>query len=342
MEQRLLNYHNNEVPVLGPESIGIVPINACNLNCISCWTYSALNPKKPDLSWQRQILPFDIMSRTLKELHELGTKRIILTGGGDPLVYPHFKESIELIASLKLKSTLISNLTLVKHKQHFLEHLPDTILANFSAADAESYVAFHPNRNNSDFDKLLSLLESISARKCNLKLVFVVCSLNYHLIDKVVHIAAALKAAIQFKLMSPSEFNTELILSPQQKLYLYSQCDSLLLLAQQLEVSVNITTLKHQLSGERLHDFPIDKTGCFAGYYYSRIKADGSVWFCCNPYSELKRGSLHQQTFSEIWNSKHYQNIRTQMYNRQFVQGCNTCGKFQLNVSKSELYKNQI
>jgi MoaA/NifB/PqqE/SkfB family radical SAM enzyme len=250
---------------------------------------------------------------------------------------------MEHIISLNLKSTLISNLTLVKDKVHFLEHLPDTILANFSAADPESYVAFHPSQKHKDFDKLLVLLESISSKKkCSLKLVYVVCNMNHHLIDKALNIAAGLNAAIQFKLMSPSDFNAELILSPETKNMLSIQCNALQIKADKLNVHCNLGTLKTQLSGEHLHDYPIEKTGCYAGYYYSRIRADGSVWYCCNPNSGLRCGSLHQQSFTEIWNSEPYQNIRNNMRNGQFVTGCNACGKFQMNASKSESYKESL
>ncbi|GAB4332302.1 MAG: radical SAM protein [Flammeovirgaceae bacterium] len=329
-KQRWEDYFNQSLPKIGAESVGIVPTNACNLNCITCWSYSPLLESKPQNSWKKQFLDFDIFKKLLEDLAFLQTKRIILTGGGDPLVYPHFEEVVKIAKSLDIKITLISNLTLIKNLSNFLELKIDTVQANFSAADEESYLAFHPNRKPSDFERMMLNLEEISKRS-ELKLVCVICKTNAHLIKEMLRIANSLKANIQFKLMSITEGTEKLAISEEQRQKLLEIKDEIISFSKQFDVRHNLLVFFRTLQGKNAHSFPIEHIGCFVGYWYSRVWADGSVHFCCNPNQSLKIGSLYHQNFTEIWQSVDYQNLRNSMRKKQFVEGCDKCGKFDLN-----------
>ena len=336
-EQRLQDHLAGEKPRLGPESVGIVLTNACNLNCITCWSYSPLLNVKPAKAWKNLQLPLDTSLNLIRELASLGTKRIILTGGGDPLVYPYFYETVELAKQLKLKVTLISNLTLIKDFERFLNLKIDTIQANFSAVDAQSYVEFHPNRKLIDFEKLISKLSILSTQTPDLKLVCVVCKTNFDSIPQLIKLAARLKAKIQFKLMSITDDTSKVAINETQRIYLLQQEKNILLLASQLEVSSNLHVFFKTLKGEDVYSFPIDDIGCFAGNWYSRVHADGMVRYCCNPNKELEMGSLYENSFSEIWNSEDYLAMRKKLKGNNFVNGCQRCGKFDLNFKIKEL-----
>ncbi|MES2731996.1 MAG: radical SAM protein [Bacteroidota bacterium] len=324
-------YQADSCPTFGPESVGIVPTHACNLNCITCWSYSPLLATKPSKAWKTKQLPFPILQNLLPELATLGTRRIILTGGGDPLVYPHFNETVMLAKKLGLKVTLISNLTLIQDLPTFLQLEIDTIQANFSAADPASYVAFHPNRKSKDFTHLLETLSAIAQTSTELKLVCVICRVNAHLIPAMLHLAKELGAGIQFKLMSIAEGTAKVSIDEPQRQKLHEQAVSLQQLALELGVKTNLSAFFQTLRGENVHSFPIDEIGCFAGLWYSRIWADGTVHYCCNPTETLHVGSLHEQSFTEIWRGEAYQTLRVQLRSGHFVAGCQQCGKFDLN-----------
>ncbi|SFC19958.1 Radical SAM superfamily enzyme, MoaA/NifB/PqqE/SkfB family [Flexibacter flexilis DSM 6793] len=329
--QRLSDFRTNAAPLLGPESVGIVPTNACNLNCITCWSYSPLLNVRPNTQWKRKQLDWPVLRQLLDDLAALQTQRIILTGGGDPLVYPQFDETVRHAKNLGLKVTLISNLTLIKDLDTFLSLGIDTIQANFSAADAQSYVAFHPNRKASDYEHFLHKIQKIAACTPDLKLVCVICQTNAHLLAQMLELAASFGTKIQFKLMSIGDGTEQVAITPTQHTQLLEQETAVLALAERLGVQTNLTFFYQQLRGESATSFPIEAIGCFVGYWYSRVWADGSVHFCCNPESSLAVGSLHENSFLELWQGEKYAELRQKLHGGQLVNGCDRCGKFDLN-----------
>ncbi|WP_395144970.1 radical SAM protein, partial [Armatimonas sp.] len=199
--ERLNETRLNVLPTLGPQSVSVVLTNACNLRCLTCWSYSPLRKELPMADWRRKRLGRALLKPFFAELAALGTERVIFTGGGDPLAHP---ECLDVFADARragLKVTLISNLTLVRDREAFLALGLNTILANFSCADPETYVAFHPGRSEADFYTLIALLRDVVAAGTQLKLVFVVCAVNCHVLEKALLLAKELGASVQFKLM---------------------------------------------------------------------------------------------------------------------------------------------
>ena len=333
MEQRLIDWSGNNLPTLGPKSVAVVLTNACNLSCVTCWSYSPLlTNTKPTISWKKQHLSFELLPTLFSQLRDMQVERIILTGGGDPLAYPKFEEAVQLIHQNKLKTTLISNLSLVRDVVSFKNLQIDTILANCSAVDSKSYINFHHNRTAVDFEKFKSILEQLSETTKQLKLVFVICRINAHLLSQFLEFAATLRANVQFKLMSIAAETQAVAITEPIKENLLQEIPHLTQIAKQLNIKTNLDTLASALQGETATSFPIEKTGCSAGYFYARITAAGEVLFCCNPNKLLKIGSLFQNSFKELWDGERWQEIRLQLHQNHFFNGCERCGKFDLNL----------
>ena len=83
----------------------IMPTSLCNLNCSYCSIKS--RPKEE--------LDFDEIKKTTIELLSHGLRAVILSGGGEPLIYKHFDELVEFLHHYKLEIGLITNGTLLKH-----------------------------------------------------------------------------------------------------------------------------------------------------------------------------------------------------------------------------------
>lgn len=329
---RLADERGGLPPTGGPDSVGIVLTNACNLRCITCWSYSPLRSVPPTPSWTRQHNDRELLSDLFRDLAALGTSRVIFTGGGDPLVHPEFAAIVADAKSFGLKVTLISNLTLVRNAEGFCRLGIDTILANMSCADPASYVAFHPGRRADDFDRLIVLLRSLRAVRTQVKLVFVVCRVNADVISSALRIAADLNAEMQFKLMSATSDTASLLLTEHQHAALLEEEDQLHSLANELHVTTNLSVLYSALKGERIDQFPIEQVGCHAGYWYARVTAAGDVFYCCNLRPELRIGSLHKESFSTLWASAQYGQARERMRSGDLLPGCDRCGKFDLNT----------
>lgn len=320
----------------GPDSVGVVPTNACNLRCVTCWSYSPLRPELPSADWRRRRLERDTLAALFDDLAALRTRRVIFTGGGDPLAHP---EMLDILADAKaagLKTTLISNLTLARDPDRLRALRPDTIQANFSGADAPTYRAFHPGRTDDDYARLCRLLTDLADAGSEVKLVFVVCAVNAHALEAAVDQAARMGAAIQFKAVSVTPDTRSLALDEATRAAILGSGDALRAHAARRGVRANVDALLRELSGATPERFPIEQVGCRLGRRYARVDAAGTVRYCCNPHAELAIGSLHEHRFADLWRGARWEALRARLARDEFLPGCERCGKFDLNLKLAQ------
>jgi len=98
----------------------------CNLRCIYCYS-AAGEPEEDEMS-------LDEMKSVIGQAHDLGAKKIILLGGGEPLVYDGIGEIVAYIDSLGMSQALFTNGTLLTGKMaRFLKyHRVSVIIKNNS------------------------------------------------------------------------------------------------------------------------------------------------------------------------------------------------------------------
>lgn len=83
-----------------PVHIQFLPTNRCNLNCKFC----SCAERDKDLE-----MDIDLARRIIGECKKAGTKAVTITGGGDPLMYPHFSELIDCFHENDIKIGLVCN-----------------------------------------------------------------------------------------------------------------------------------------------------------------------------------------------------------------------------------------
>ena len=83
-----------------PTSLDIVLTKACNLRCIFCISYDSLD----DVHW----MDFDVYKRIARELFPT-TLGIFICSGGEPLLYPHLREALQLAKQHRTMATMTSN-----------------------------------------------------------------------------------------------------------------------------------------------------------------------------------------------------------------------------------------
>ena len=81
-------------------STHISPEGRCNLDCPYC---------SVSLRTTSHRLPLDVIKDYVLRLKRRGLKAAILTGGGEPTLYPHFDELVAWLAEQNLKLGLITN-----------------------------------------------------------------------------------------------------------------------------------------------------------------------------------------------------------------------------------------
>ena len=88
-----------------PIHIQVNPTNKCPLNCSFC---SCANRDK------RLELDYDTLKAITLDFVSLGTKTVTITGGGDPLAYPHIAEYVKFLHGNGIKTGFVTNGVLFK------------------------------------------------------------------------------------------------------------------------------------------------------------------------------------------------------------------------------------
>ncbi len=104
--EKLRNLMQGEV--VAPIHVRIKPYNRCNHSCFYC---CYLNEKVlgGDLYDARDMIEPEKMLEIIDDLAEMGVKGVILTGGGEPLIYPGIKETIAHIKKREIDLGVITN-----------------------------------------------------------------------------------------------------------------------------------------------------------------------------------------------------------------------------------------
>ena len=97
--------------VTAPVSIRVKPTNRCNHFCYYCssperatyldGTLDTFNPK--------DFIPWKIMQKLIVDLELIGTKGIIFSGGGEPLLYRHIIDTLKLVDYTNIDLAMITN-----------------------------------------------------------------------------------------------------------------------------------------------------------------------------------------------------------------------------------------
>jgi len=94
--------------ILSPIHIRIKPTNRCNHNC----RYCAYRVKKLQLGNDMQVkdeIERRKMFEILNDVIDMGVKAVTFSGGGEPLLYPHFLECIHLLSQSSICFSALSN-----------------------------------------------------------------------------------------------------------------------------------------------------------------------------------------------------------------------------------------
>jgi len=161
--------------IITPVFIQVDLTNRCNLNCNFCFykihKLSAFDPKAE--------IPFETMKRMLREWKDIGVKALEISGGGEPLLHPNFKDIVKYAKKLGFEMALVTNGTLLDDET--LELIKDFEWVRFSV-DAVTPQTFKKIKGVDLFDKVIENLRKLIEIKSENNVIgysFVVCRDNY-------------------------------------------------------------------------------------------------------------------------------------------------------------------
>lgn len=117
-------------------SINLDPTSVCNYACPHCVDEGILN---------KGIYEHSVLIQSLENLIENGLRSVILIGGGEPVLYPHFKELVSFLKSADIQVGIVSNGSQGKRIMEIAPMLrsPDWIRYSLDNAYNESFRLMH-------------------------------------------------------------------------------------------------------------------------------------------------------------------------------------------------------
>lgn len=119
-----------------PICVELIPTNRCNHNCVFC-IHKAPNP----LFNPKAEIKFSKLAEIVNDCAEMGVQAIEVTGGGEPMMHPHFLDLCWLILSHGMDLGLVTNGSL--WNRHTTDVLSQATWVRFSidAGTEEAYAA---------------------------------------------------------------------------------------------------------------------------------------------------------------------------------------------------------
>jgi MoaA/NifB/PqqE/SkfB family radical SAM enzyme len=149
----------------GPSDLEIDLTNNCNLHCAGCWIHSLLlGDDRLSGERRRATLAYDHLERLLRDARRMGTRRVQLSGAGEPMLHPRFDDIVALIKELGLELTIITNFTLVDEARarRLVDLGVDELTISLWAGSTETYLRTHPTARPELFGQIVSVARQLA------------------------------------------------------------------------------------------------------------------------------------------------------------------------------------
>jgi len=154
-------------PCPSPLSIELHLGTACNLACPECISRPILDTGRFE---PRRAISL------AQEIVDLGTRSVVLSGGGEPLLHPSVDEVLRTLSEGGVASALVTNGTLLSRHFDAVVKYPQRVWISVDAATARLYSLFRPSRHGAPsvpFDKMIDDIGRLaSARRGNVAFSF--------------------------------------------------------------------------------------------------------------------------------------------------------------------------
>jgi len=246
-----------------PVTCEIDPSNRCMLDCEFCMfeKYRKLSGENLDL---------DTYISLLGELHNMGTKSITFTGGGEPLMNPNFNLMVKMALALGFEIGLVTNGILLNKLENIDKF--KFIRVSLDAHNRDDYLKV---KGMDFFDKVIDNISFGLKENPIIGISYVVCPDNKKNLYKAEELADGLGVAyIQIK---PAYINGDIFSD-------FTFPDG----------KPTIETKRYK---------PVDNIPCIIAGLVGIVGADSNVYFCCQHRGKEKfnLGNLKQKSFKDIW-----------------------------------------
>lgn len=327
-----LFFHPWQVEGMIKDDLSVPPVqlevsltSKCNLNCIWC----------TDSDWRRLhpgTLETPVLLSALKQFKDMGTKALVIEGGGEPTLHPDFREIVLEAKNMGYVLGLITNGT--AFKDYDIVHNFEWIRVSLDASSEEEYTEV---KNVSLFSKVLENLTMMADEKgdCVLGIGYLISTKTMGNLPWIARVCKDLGADyFQIRCLDNME---DIDVDPNIDL---SDVEAL--------SDDKFTVYTHQVLWEA------DDEGnyglpCYAHALSSVLGSDGTVFFCCRLHSiESGKvsfggiGNVYNATVQEIWNGDKRKFLANLVQSVGFCkEHCPSCRMSKFNLMIEELRKSK-
>jgi len=308
---RVLDFLDNKNPA--PVLVEFDPSNTCNHGCYFCISSYIHLPESKDLdTYNKTIMPREILMNACKDFVNMGVRAINWTGGGEPTINKNLKEAIEYIGqNSDIKMGIFTNGTLLDKWDMFDAMVDNMTWVRFSvdAGTPETYNSIRRVRANQGWDKMSANLTKLvevnnsKGKKIQIGTGFVITPDTYKEITDFAKYFAQFD--IDYCQYKPEIVNREREEGVQRDLDFWEAE-----VEPRLAEAKDILGDKFQINGYKLKDLINDRSlfgrnykKCLGSQVQPCVGADGEVYVCTNHrgYKQYSYGSLHEKSFKEVW-----------------------------------------
>lgn len=301
--------------ITGPIRVIFEPTINCNLRCPMCD-----RTHKDDYNKHKtEQLTTELSIDFLESLGVMGTRHILLLGGGEPLMHPDIKQYIEILKKHEISIHLWTNGTLINESNaDFLAKYCDIITISLDSPHEEINDA---SRGVPGITKKIlngfKLLRNAN-KELYIRLHSVLSALNFcHLNDFIPLLKEFSINEIGGGAVNPLPFVPfTFLISDNQKGEFESNIDEFCELVK--KEGIALAGCYNQISKKRIEEIELQfsvqekispHNTCLALWSQASIRPNGDVSVCCFSYKPIL-GNLHKMSFPEIWTSKRATSLR--------------------------------
>jgi len=315
-------------PLTGPQHVSLETTHHCNLRCSFCESHGNLQPapitRRREYVGDRVTMELKTIQRLSKELAEVGTDLVELSGKGDPIAHPELTEIVKALKDARLNTSLVTNGTLAKPDlaRTLVERRLDRLNVSLNAGSPEVYL----RSNHKDlWEKAIGFLSKVlderkraGAKRPWVRVSHVVTKENVEDFDKMVQVAIDLGVdGVDFYVMGELPETTHLHLDDREIEMIRAGADEW---GRKLDSAGIDHTLPQFVTDLELRgnsaqsgdqqDNPLQKkVPCYIGWNFLVIGPDGTVVPCCY-CEETHLGNINDESFADIWYGHTYKQFR--------------------------------
>ncbi len=296
---------------------------------------------------QNRFMNYELCETIIREVHELGTARVILGGWGSPGLHPKLDQILALLVRLGMAPYLITNgLAIDQQQARHWAQLPIHFRFSMHAGDPETWLKIHTGGSLRQFELLEKVIRHLAqSGRAEVSIMHAIQKKNFRHMWKMVEHAhrMGVRQVLFLPVQAEGIIALHVLLSKEEE---EKELPVELALALERAEALGVrTNLAEYIATRRYVRNGIPDTAelyrlipCYVGWIYSEFHPDGSMRPC--EYSRIILGKAGQEKIREMWRSPAYERFRQEGRKLPLrgneVTGCNckrcTMAKFNLNI----------